>query len=309
MGSSPSTRGITLIGPDVPMWPSSANVFVVSDDRGLILFDVGCGNEDAVSRLTTAMEEQGFHLTDVHTIVLSHAHPDHAGGIARILARIRPRLIIHATDAAAAKNLDLLPISFNVHLYNTYYEMDYDLLAFFADSGCAMSAVPPDYPLDTVQEGDHIEAGNFSFQVVHTPGHAPGHICLYDQEKKLLLSFDLVGTVPAWYSPGTGGATGFLNSLDKVEKLELEVILPSHGGPIEAPSEAIARTRSAVLKREDKILAELHKGTRSFRELNALLFKDPGVQTLVGLRITESHLVKLEKEGRIKRVGAQNFLA
>jgi hypothetical protein len=53
----------------------------------------------------------------------------------------------------------------------------------------------------------------------------------------------------------------------------------------------------------------LHKGARSFRELNALLFKDPGVQTLVGLRITESHLVKLEKEGKIKRVGAQNFLA
>ncbi len=309
MDSSPSTPGITLIGPDNPMWPSSANVFVVRDDRGLIMFDVGCGNEAAVSRLTTAMEKKGFRLTDVHTIVLSHAHPDHSGGIARILDRVQPRLIIHETDAVAAKNPDLLPTSFNIHLYNTYYGMDYDLLALFADSGCAMSAVPPDYPLETVQEGDYIEVGNFSFPVLHTPGPAPGHICLDDRKKKLLLSFDLVGTVPAWYSPGTGGATGFLNSLDKVEKLELEVILPSHGGPIEAPSEAIARTKSAILKREEKILAELHKGDRSFRELNALLFKDPGVQMLVGLRITESHLVKLEKEGKIKRVGAQNFLA
>jgi glyoxylase-like metal-dependent hydrolase (beta-lactamase superfamily II) len=291
------------------MWPSPANVFVVRDDRGLILFDVGCGNKAAVSRLSTAIEEKGHRLADVHTIVLSHAHPDHAGAIASLLDLIQPRLIIHATDAAAAKNPDLLTTSFDNQLYKTYYETDFDLLAYFADVGCAMSAVPQDYLLDTVQEGDHIEAGNFSFRVVHTPGHAPGHICLYDGWKKLLLSFDLVGIVPAWYSPSTGGATGILSSLDKIEKLEIDVILPSHGGPIEAAAEAITLTRNTILKRDDKILTELHKGARSFRDLNALLFKDPDTQTYFGLRITESHLVKLEQEGKIKRSGAQNFLA
>jgi glyoxylase-like metal-dependent hydrolase (beta-lactamase superfamily II) len=308
MKSAAAAERMSVIQPEDPMWPSPANVFVARDSKGLCVVDVGCGGEAAVNRLAAKMNQRGYPLTEIHTIILSHAHPDHAGGIARILKHVQPRIVIHADDAEAIKNPDLLQTSFDVSLYKTYYDTETDVLAMFSDSGCAMSAVPEEYPLHTVKEGDFLDVGEHSFQVLHTPGHAPGHICLYDQGRKLLLSFDLVGRVPAWYSPGTGGATGFLASLDKIGGLGIDRILPSHGGPIEDPGEAISRTRDRILRREEKILAELQKGACSFRELNALLFKDPAVQMMNGVRITESHLVKLEQEGRIRREGCKSFL-
>ena len=114
---------------------------------------------------------------------------------------------------------------------------------------------------------------------------------------------DLVGPIPAWYTPASGGVTAYLESLDKLEALGAELILPSHGDAIEQPADAIRRIRSMLLERESALLELLSNGARSFSELNRRSFANPSVQFFPGWGITESHLLKLERDGTIRRDG------
>ncbi|APQ76027.1 MBL fold metallo-hydrolase [Clostridium botulinum] len=77
-------------------------------------------------------------------------------------------------------------------------------------------------------DGNIISLGNREIQVIHTPGHSPGHICLYEKEKGYLFSGDLIyqGTLDAFYP--TTDPIDFMQSIKKVKKLNIERILPAH---------------------------------------------------------------------------------
>ena len=164
----------------------------------------------------------------------------------------------------------------------------------------ALCPMGPAAPTDTVIDGDILELADRRFEVVHTPGHAPGHICLYDRENRLLLSGDAVGAVVAWYCPSGGGARGYLESLDRIEALDAETILPSHGQEITDVGEAVAKTRAFILAREARIIELLESGERSLLDLTDDLFAG-AARMFPGLQITDSHLQKLEEDGLVSR--------
>ncbi|MBR2384549.1 MAG: MBL fold metallo-hydrolase, partial [Clostridia bacterium] len=83
-------------------------------------------------------------------------------------------------------------------------------------------------PSFTMRDGDIIELGNRRLQVLHTPGHSPGHCCFYEKERGYLYSGDLIysGCLDAFY-PSTNPIE-FMNSVDKIRKLDIQKICPSH---------------------------------------------------------------------------------
>jgi len=170
----------------------------------------------------------------------------------------------------------------------------------FQSFGCPKCSMEPDR---IVREGDRVQVGAYDFHVIHTPGHAPGHISLYEPKKRLLLAGDLIGRIPAWYAPSSGGVGKYLDSLQKIEKLDIDLILPSHGSVIRDAAQAIRGTREKILERDCRIIRSLETGTKSFAELNALLFGNPSTQFFPGVPILESHLQKLKDEGRITTRG------
>ncbi len=305
----PLPKGLFMVSGDQAMWPASANIYLIRDDRGLSMIDVGCGGAKCC-KLLAKLEEQNLALQDVHTVILSHAHPDHMGAMSTILEQIKPEIIIHHIDAPLAENPALLSATFDIPLIkerlagssgDTFaFIENFDLLNYFEEVGCAMCSA---IPTATVHGGEELWLGDFCFEVVHTPGHAPGHISLYEKNKKFLIAGDLIGSVLAWYSPSSGGVIGYLASLEKIEKRELTLILPSHGEPILNVSQAIKSTREKLLRREGAILKELSKGTRTFSQLLDLLFGNKATSFFLGAAILESHLLKLEKEGRVVRGG------
>ncbi|MGQ9722608.1 MAG: MBL fold metallo-hydrolase [Candidatus Jordarchaeum sp.] len=296
---------LIMIKGERPLWPSSSNVLIIRDKDGLIMIEAGCGGEKFSKRLVSKMRSQNLMPEKVHTVVLSHAHPDHMGGITTFLKISEPMVIISEIDAPSARNNKLLIDSFNVLMGNNYFpelgfkDSGVNLLTLFETvSKCPMATAEPD---KTVREGDKLQLGDYLFEVLHTPGHSPGHISLVDQEEKICYAGDVIGEVVAWYSPSSGGAIGYLSSLEKIERFELEKIYPAHGEIITDKKKAINRIRGKILERENYILKELEKSPVHFREMVEKLYPSPNQQFFPGVQILESHLVKLEEEKKITR--------
>jgi len=154
---------------------------------------------------------------------------------------------------------------------------------------------------DSLTDGDLLRLGDFRFQVIHTPGHAPGHVSLFEPDCGLLLTGDAVGKVVAWYSPSSGGAIGYLEGLKRLAMLDARLILPSHGENIGKVREAIERTKAHILKFDSIVLRSLSDHSLIFMDLCAMIFHKPTTRFFPGPQILESHLIKLEREGKVAR--------
>jgi glyoxylase-like metal-dependent hydrolase (beta-lactamase superfamily II) len=300
--------GLAIIAPDNPMWPSPANVFIIRDGNGFSIIDAGCAGPAGPDYLMAGLEHFKLAPESLHTVVLSHAHPDHMGGLSYIREWAEPRILLHEDDIYLARNPEELTSTFDIPLaIDRFAEApdggqytNFSLLGFFRDFGCAMSDGPEVSPM---VEGDTVELSHFSFKVLHTPGHAPGHVSLFDEKNGILLAGDLVGKFPAWYTPASGGVTGYLKSLDKMSDLDAEVILPSHGPVIDDPKFGIDKIRQKLLDRERIVLEALDNGPHTFLEVLAALFREPMLHFFPGCAVLESHLIKLEADGAIRREG------
>jgi glyoxylase-like metal-dependent hydrolase (beta-lactamase superfamily II) len=301
------TDDIFLISPPDHMWPNSANVYVITDDSGFSMIDVGCGKVGSLERLMDALSRLDLTFSDLHTLVLSHAHPDHMGAAGSLLDKCNPDVLIHKDDVEQARDPRRLNITFDIEFaqknYGDIRDGDFkisDVLRFFVDFGCPMSSVEPKR---AIGEGDSVELGRHKFEVIHTPGHSPGHISLYNEATGILYGGDLVGEVVAWYTPTSGGVTGYLESLKKMEEKKPKLILPSHGGVIKKPQEKIAEVRDRLLQRESKMIDILSEGSISFVDLVDRMFKSKMIRFFPGAGIAESHVQKLIRDGKARRDG------
>ncbi len=298
--------GLTVLSAGDPNWPNSANITIIPDSKGFSLIDVGCGKENCMEDLLTGLHHCGLVLEDLHTVLLSHAHPDHMGAIGWIMEKVQPEVMLHHLDVDAARDPTLLNDRFDIPLAKSCFSgrseaeqfEDFDILTFFDDCSCKMSAVTN---ITEIQEETIIPIGTCRFEVLLTPGHSPGHICLFDREKRLLFSGDLVGKAPAWYTPSSGGLIGYLQSLNKMTALEAECIIPAHGPVIDSPQEAIGRIETKLKKRESILLDALQPSPKTFFELLNVLFPAEFLHFFPGCGILESHLQKMEADETIYR--------
>jgi len=295
---------IHVLRQDRHMWPEPANTFLLADDEGAIIIDAGCGWPERYARLVEFLASHGFKPADVHTVVLSHAHPDHMGAMPFLLEEASPRVFIHPLEKALSSDPRLLNQSFDMCFITDYYSerlgdtdpASLDILDYFS-ALCPMGAAEA---TDLLEDGDLLTLGGREFEAVHTPGHAPGHLAFFERATGLLLSGDLIGAVVAWYCPSGGGAKGYLESLDRVEALDVSLISPSHGADITDVAGAIERTREVLLTREGRILDMLSTGEKSLLELTDELFPE-STRMFPGLQMTDSHMLLLEEKGLVER--------
>jgi glyoxylase-like metal-dependent hydrolase (beta-lactamase superfamily II) len=153
-----------------------------------------------------------------------------------------------------------------------------------------------------IADGDVIDAGESRLRVIHTPGHAPDHIALFDEEERVLFCGDLVVAGSTVVVPaGRGGdLAAYLRSLGRVLTLGARRLLPAHGPPIEDVDAALNAYIEHRAAREAEILGELSRGTVRPEDIVAAIYR--------GLRpdLTEAargsvlaHLIKLRDEGRV----------
>lgn len=162
----------------------------------------------------------------------------------------------------------------------------------------------------SIQDGERIELEGStptSLTAVHTPGHAPGHLCFIDEASGMMIAGDMVASVGTIIvEPTDGDMLLYLESLRTMATLEPAALLPAHGDVIRDPQSLLRFYIEHRLMREGKVLDAIRsRGTASRpRHLVASAYDDtPKALWPLALGSIEAHLIKLEREGRVLKEG------
>ncbi len=283
----------------------SSSILVVRDGKGFSCVEIGGGGEANIRQTLGLFSAEGLDVSDLHTVIVSHTHADHMGAIG-YFRELLPglKVVDHELDAPYLRDNGLLEKAFDADLVAERFPgTRFSILEFYA-AFCPISQTEPDR---TVTEGDRIECGEYTFEVLHTPGHHPGHMSLYERRIGLLFVGDMIGLEVPFYTPSSGGVEGYVESLQKYLRLDPRLILPSHGDLIDRPREAVESALAKVGRREERILEALRQGPRTFHELLAELFRSPAQHVFPGAAVLASHLASLEREGLVGPEGDGRF--
>ncbi len=161
----------------------------------------------------------------------------------------------------------------------------------------------PELKVDrAIGEGDTIDGTEFRLEVLHTPGHAPNHLCFFLDEERILFTGDtILDGMYSVVSPKTGGDMAeYLATLERLKKMRLAKIAPGHGDVIEEPRARIDEYLQHRIAREKQILGILKKQPAKIREIVATLYVDTPepLQEVAGKQV-HAHLLKLRAEGKV----------
>ena len=290
------------------------NAYLIADDDDLTLVDCGLHDpalgDNGWGELVAAIEANGFAVADVRRLIVTHTHIDHYGMAGRFVDDTGSELWMHEASheelsiyrdpAAAKRDLEQMLVDHGVD------PDDVDELSAFEDwSGYVSAVVDATTPL---RGGEKFACGSRGWEVIHTPGHARSHICLYSNEDGILVSGDhLLATITPHIDFRRGGDEDplgeFLTSLETVEKLDPRLVLPGHGRPFEdggSRARVVARHHD---RRLGSILQIIRREPHTASEISDELF---GAELLhfhrrLALGEALAHLAYLRKRGEIER--------
>jgi glyoxylase-like metal-dependent hydrolase (beta-lactamase superfamily II) len=238
--------GIYAITLPLPWELETVNVYLVRLVDGWMLVDSGIGTEACFDALRAGLDKGGIEWRDIHSLLLTHMHPDHVGLAAKILDLSGARLLMHRGEAAYLAEIvrENRAPHFNEGMQRAGVpvELTERITAIFGDLRRNFRALTPAWPLEG-EESIPVEGG--ALRVIWTPGHSPGHVCLYSPEHRYLVSGDHVLqyiTPNIQWHPGEDMLGTFLSSLEKLLAFDVEVILPSHGEPFNGVHSRVQET-------------------------------------------------------------------
>jgi glyoxylase-like metal-dependent hydrolase (beta-lactamase superfamily II) len=278
------------------------------------LIDTGPNTNEAQAALKTGLANLGYGFSDLERIVISHAHADHFGLTALLVAASGAQVLSHPWNTLALAD----------------YRVDRERRVAFYASLLQQAAVPAEIMIAigqatrgvnrfaeqvrldlAIDEGDQLHLAGHVWQVLHTPGHAAGLVCLYDPASRTLLSSDHlladISSNPVVEPPPPGQTERlrslalYIASLRRVAAMEIAKALPSHG-PIIDDVEGLVQERLLFHRRRiGRILQALRRGARTTWDVTNALF--PGrspLDTFLAISEVIGHLDLLEMEGRIE---------
>ena len=154
-------------------------------------------------------------------------------------------------------------------------------------------------PSSHLQDGDLIETGEYTIEVVHTPGHASNHLCYLIKDNNCLITGDhIMQGSTVVIAPPDGNMRDYLLSLEKLKNYKIDFLAPGHGEYIDKPFEAVDWIVNHRLEREAKVLKKLQKvGKISLNDLVLEVYDDVDSRLhKIALASLEAHLFKLQEE-------------
>jgi glyoxylase-like metal-dependent hydrolase (beta-lactamase superfamily II) len=160
-----------------------------------------------------------------------------------------------------------------------------------------------------LEDGDIFRCGGTPWEVLQTPGHSDGLICLYQRESGTFISSDLllpdINYSPILESPPRDGGNrpnyliAYLESLERIERMEINVVLPGHGQPAHNHRALIARQRAHCEKRRRQILGALDNEKKTAYQIWETLYPTlHPIDLFLGISNIVSYLDVLQKEGK-----------
>jgi glyoxylase-like metal-dependent hydrolase (beta-lactamase superfamily II) len=300
----------------LPRSPLKAtNSYLIKGRGRNLLIDTGWNREESKKALFTGLAALDVVLEETD-ILLTHVHADHSGLTAAV-----------ATEKSALYCGEIDAELVNATGTTTYWS---DISVMFgvygfplADLPGAMRAHPGKrynpgiQQLFTILRGnDVIEVGDYRFTCVETPGHTPGHICLYEPENKILISGDHVLddiTPNITFEKRTEDPLGhYLHSLDKIDQMDISLVLTGHRRLIDNIHKRIDELKQHHQNRLNEVLDILGTGLRDAYQIAGKMTWDitakswelfPPAQKVFAVGEAVTHLEYLRHIGKVRRIG------
>ncbi|MBC8446609.1 MAG: MBL fold metallo-hydrolase [Chloroflexi bacterium] len=309
-----SVHQITLPTP-FPVGP--VHVYLLEGEP-LTLLDTGPRTPEALQELEARLAALGHGVSDLQRIVISHAHADHYGLAATLAERSGARILAHPHCAARLSGDEESGGSLRwyaglLKAAGVPLAVQLRVAGGFRHVNRHSRAVPVDHLLD---EGDTLRLGEMTWEVLHTPGHAAGVVCLYQREARLLLGSDHlikhISSNAIIEPPEQEGAARrrplveYWASLRRVAEMDIGLVLSGHGEPIEDHRALIEKRFAFHQERLDNIRGVLSAGPqRVWAIVRALFPRLGGIDTFLAVSEILGHLDVMEEAGEVKRA-AQN---
>jgi len=287
----------------------SLNSYLIKNDRNLII-DTGWDQKECLDAMQAGLTQLRVDLK-ITDFFITHLHADHLGLLSR-LATETSTVYFNQPEAERIKTLGRWDDFIDFARKNGFPENE--LQAALHSHPGFKYGLKKDMSFHIVKEGDRIEIGNYSFECIETPGHTRGHICLYEPNKKILAAGDhilddITPTIQLW-SDDWDPLREYLNSLEEIRQLDIELVLPGHRGIIKNCRERIGELKEHHERRLEEIVSILRRGTQNAFEVASQMSWDVIYEAWDAFPISQkwfatgeaiSHLKYLQEEERIER--------
>ncbi|SDH84114.1 Glyoxylase, beta-lactamase superfamily II [Desulfosporosinus hippei DSM 8344] len=292
------------------------NSYVIKGPERNLIIDTGMNREECLKAMQAGLIELSVNL-NVTDFFITHLHADHLGLVAN-LASSTSKIYFNGPDAELIK-------------FPSWEEEKHfaKIFGFPEDELEAAIAMHPGFKygntkkvdFEILKQDDVLSIGDYSFKCIETPGHSPGHMCLYDSSKKILVSGDhilsnITPNISLWGDDWDPLGV-YLKSLDKVSILDVELVLPGHRALITSCRERIQELKLHHQERVDEILAILSRGNLNGYQVAAQMTWDMTYESWEMFPVTQkwfatgeaiAHLKYLEGKGKVRRETQQGKL-
>jgi glyoxylase-like metal-dependent hydrolase (beta-lactamase superfamily II) len=295
-------------------WPGvpHCNAWAVSAGEGFVLFDTGMQQPDSLANLERALAMCGLRLEDVSLVVCTHAHSDHCGQAATIVEQVGCELWMHPSHELMRRMVDdpEAVLARRLEVARGSGVPEEALRRYAAERGAAAlepGIAGPIEPDRDLLAGVSVATDLGDWVVYETPGHSPSHVCLFQPERRLLISGDhLLGRISLYfeygYSPDPVGE--FLSSLEVVERLGARLCLAGHGRTFTDVQAHIKGNRELVQEQLARVLAAVAGGELTAFDVVGSVHGDSLSQQNAHWLISQvlGYLTHLEAVGSVRRL-------
>jgi glyoxylase-like metal-dependent hydrolase (beta-lactamase superfamily II) len=293
-------------------------VYALELDNGVAIVDAGWNTDEAWAALDAGLAIAGGSIDDVQAVIVTHIHPDHYGLAGRVRERSGAWIGLHPADAVLIhdryedspglvdRQRALLTLAgVEEPERSQLAEASLPILPNVADAG----------PDRLIEDDEKLDLAGWDLRAIWTPGHSPGHLCLFSEAQRVLLAGDHV--LPR-ISPNISVHTqqvpnplgDYLESLLKVRALDADEVLPGHEyrfAGLDVRVDQLVQHHEDRLGEVEAVLAKSGE-TTAWEVTRALRWSRPveqfpGYLRRAALGEALAHLVLLESRGRIRREG------
>lgn len=302
----PDIYKITLPLPRNPL--KEINTYVIlGEDRNLFV-DTGMNRPECREVLDRGIEEIGIDLSRTDVFV-THLHADHLGNAPHISGG-STNVYMGGPDIESIEESTYWKDMLHYAVKNGFPNEDPEQ-AIRRHPGYRYGPLGP-MKMVEVREGDRFDVGSYSFRAVYTPGHSKGHMCLYDEDRKILFSGDhllddITPNISLW-EEGEDPLSDYITSLRKVMEMDVDIVLPGHRRLIKDHRRRIADLIKHHEERAEEVVEILGSGELTAFETTARMTWDmtydsfddfPIMQKWFALGEAIAHLRYLDTRGRV----------
>jgi len=273
------------------------------------LVDPGPESTAAKKSLADCLSALGVSIKDIRRVVLTHCHPDHSGLARWVREQAGASVYIHKLE---------------IRKLQEGYDKFQERLPFLREAGMPESVIqeiindkdPLAYPMlpksgvEVLLGGEELDFKGGSLQVLHMPGHSGGHICLYEPKDRIFLSGDFIlesitpnpimEADPADFKKRIPSLRQHLESLKKMEGMDIRLILPGHRKIINNSREAALKAQKHHRQRLEAVLSILDDNSlNAYRIMREVYPEVKGFQCFLGISEVFAHLDYLQAGGKV----------